>query len=157
MAQSHKTWTVFLRTQSARFSDPSPVILRNYLAQWSANLPPECLQRKKKKRWSWHCASYCVYFSLERPCFNYFIFFTAVLQIWVPRQTCIVLQRSCIFPRSLELWQPTNFFLLQTVRSNIVMGEEKIKSRKWSVYPFVARYFIFICKNLHKSTELFLF
>lgn len=29
----------------------------------------------KCKRRSWHCASYCVYFSLERPCFNFFTFF----------------------------------------------------------------------------------
>lgn len=156
MAQSHKTWTVFLRTQSARFSDPSPVILRNYLAQWSANLPPECLQRKKKDDLGTvHLTVYI--FPLKDLALIILFFFTAVLQIWVARQTCIVLQRSCIFPRSLELWQPTNFFLLQTVRSNIVMGEKKIKSRKWSVYPFVARYFIFICKNLHKPTELFLF
>lgn len=112
MAQSHKTQIVLLRTQSARFSNPSPIVLRNYLAQWSANVPPEHLQSKKEILAL--CVLLCMFFpwktSLE------VFFFNQVLQISVTRQTCIVPQRFCVFQWALALYQFMCFLLLGGVR-----------------------------------------
>lgn len=156
MAQSHKTWTVFLRTQSARFSDPSPVILRNYLAQWSANLPPECLQRKKKDDLGTvHLTVYI--FPLKDLALIILFFLLQSCKSECQDRPALCCKDPAFFQGVLSCGNLPISFCCRLLEVTLSWGEKKIKSRKWSVYPFVARYFIFICKNLHKPTELFLF